>query len=544
MIHTVCTSMKTPGKRVFPRHFLSFRKTGSTSTVILSMKPVFCTISPDCAAIGHTPHFLPDFFDLAQRLFSSDEDMGHLTEKERIDWQCAAALRGMLQNFLLITGGPGTGKTTTVAKLLALYIYEYPHASVVAAAPTGKAVQRLGESLENSLASPHFHLDDPRIRRRLEDIPRATIHRLLGWQKGRTEFRHTGAHPLTYDLIIVDEASMVDVPLMAKLMAAVKDGAKLILMGDKDQLASVEVGSVFGDLCRSFARGGYLPREREVINRCILRPECHIPKTCEDDAAQPVLVELLRSRRFTADSAIGRLSAAAIGGRFQDVAALLKAGEVETGSVRVYEKPGVLHGETAERIGEYAAYIDEKDTRRALEKLDRFRILCAMRNGEYGVERMNVLVEQELTRRGCISPNGERLYHNKPLIIRQNNYDLGLFNGDTGVVRRSGGGLYFYYRTQDETETGVAKIPVEKLPRHEPLFAMTIHTSQGSEFDHVFLVLPPVTIPLLTRELFYTGITRAKKRVDICVPQDVLAYTLHRQVDRVSGVEERITPWE
>ncbi|MGM0462878.1 MAG: exodeoxyribonuclease V subunit alpha [Fibrobacterota bacterium] len=492
--------------------------------------------------------FSSDFFKLAHGLFHSREDVSTLTEDERIDWQCAAAIGGLLHNFLLITGGPGTGKTTTVGKLLALYFYENPSAEVVAAAPTGKAVQRLGQSLENSLSSPHFACEDEVIRHRLRDIPRATLHRLLGWQKNSTEFRHRAENPLTHDLIIVDEASMVDVPLMAKLMAAVKPGGTLILMGDRDQLASVEVGSIFGDLCRSFSGGGYTPQERELINACISRKECRIPSGFLSNNSHPaLLVELRRSRRFSSTSAIGRLSAAVINGRVSEFFSIIKnearRKEREVENISVYAGAGTLHTDFIRRIDTYAAYITEKDISSALKKLDRFRILCATRGGDHGVEKLNILVEQELSRRQLIYPGSAPLYHNKPLIIRENNYDLGLFNGDTGLVRESGAGLFFHYPAREKSDGETAKIPVEKLPRHEPLFAMTIHTSQGSEFDRVCIVLPDTKIPLLTRELLYTGITRAKQRVDIHGSREILSYTLRREVERVSGVEERIGSW-
>ena len=410
---------------------------------------------------------------------------------EAVAQQRQAARNAVSRGLAILSGGPGTGKTYALARIVAMLAELHQRnggaLAVRIAAPTGKASQRVVESLQGALAS----LRGAGIPEALLDaIPQeaSTIHRLLGTRYDSPYFRHDRGNPLAADLVVVDEASMVDLPLMAKLLDALKPECRLLLVGDGNQLASVEPGRVYGDICRAAAADGPLAG---------------------------CLTTLTESRRFPAESPIGRVSAAI----HADAASAWDVLLAEGGAGAALE----VHpsGEALAETGDFAdwveanlrSYLEATEPAAALTLAGRFRILCALRGGPYGVEAMNVRVERILARCG-LNPAG-RFYDHRLILVTVNTPALGLFNGDVGVVlaERDAAGartgkLLGWFTGRDGAPRSV---PVNLLPEHETAFAMTVHKSQGSEFPHLALVLPEEgESPVLTRELLYTGLTRVK----------------------------------
>lgn len=438
------------------------------------------------------------------------------------DWQLAAAVTGVLNNFTIITGGPGTGKTTTVAKILAILYRLHSQLAVALAAPTGKAAARMAESLRNT------------------GLPAATpgtIHRLLKPKKDTPYFHHNAGNPLPYDVVIVDECSMIDVALFAKLMDAIGPDTRLILLGDKDQLASVEAGSLFGDLCQAQGTLNLFTEERLVfINELITDPQRQIPATqVSKDGEHPLfqhLVELRRSHRFSDDKGIGKFSKAVIGNQVTGIHEFLTLHDEQVVIDQEYSK------ELFESfISGYESFLKEKDIRTALKKMNELRVLCAIREGDKGLYAINRAIEKYLHERKLLSAAKE-FYEHRPLILTRNYYEHNLFNGDTGIVREDDNGVLMAWF--EDSEGHLRAVLPGYLTDAETVFAMTIHKSQGSEFNEVLVVLPPATdVAILTRELLYTAVTRAKTKVYIQAPEAVLLATAARFVERASGIAAR-----
>ena len=402
------------------------------------------------------------------------------------------AVRNALQKRLsLLSGGPGTGKTFTLARVVALFdeIRRKPGKAPVVylVAPTGKAAVRMVESIKKAKQDL---LKDKMDETLVKVIPEeaSTIHRLLGATYQSPYFKHDRRNKLVADMVIMDEASMVDLPLMSKLLEALPDGCNLMLVGDIAQLASVEPGRVYGDLCNAAMPG-------RPLDGC--------------------LTQLTTSRRFTGDSAIGRISQ--LINRVCDAEAwktLLAANgrdelQLQEGADLANEE-GAFSKLVIEHLDEF---LKAKNPVAALAAADKFRVLCALRKGPYGVNRMNRRIEKILSRKG-LKPSG-RFYDHQLVMIKVNTPALNLFNGDIGVVMaEKGKGREKEYQAwfpDANKEQGVKPIPVNLLPVHETAFAMTVHKSQGSEFPYVVLILPDdAQCPVLTRELLYTGMTRVK----------------------------------
>lgn len=454
------------------------------------------------------------------------------------DWQLAAAITAVLGNFTIITGGPGTGKTTTVAKILALLFNMEPSMKVALAAPTGKAGARMAESLVNA------PLDmDEATSARFQALKPATIHRMLGWQKGSPYFRHNAAHPLPYDLVVVDESSMIDVALFAKLLDALKPGSRVILLGDKDQLASVEAGSLFGDLCKAAMPLNTLDNARRtLINTFITGKERQIPESVVSDRGglSQHLVELRYSHRFKGEEGIGRLSRAVINNDIPALHAFLTSGPQE--QVVIDQLYSATIFETF--IDGYKDYINTPDIYEAIQKFNNLRILCALRQGDQGIHNMNALTEAYLIRTGYLKRDSE-FYNNRPVMVMQNDYTLGLYNGDIGILRKDAQGTMkaWFIDTAEGGESKLKSVLPGFISGMETVFAMTIHKSQGSEFGSVMVVLPAKTdVQMVTRELLYTGITRARHKVIIQSTSETLLAAADKIVERGSGVVSRMNP--
>jgi exodeoxyribonuclease V alpha subunit len=471
--------------------------------------------------------------ELIQSL-AADYALKGLKEEECVDWQLVAALNALTDDFSIITGGPGTGKTTTLAKLLRILYACQPGAQVALAAPTGKAAMRMLESLKSSASQ---YPDE--VRQRIEALKPSTLHRLLGWQKGSVNFKYNARRPLEFDFVVIDEASMVDLPMFAKLLDACGERTRLVLLGDKDQLASVEAGSLLGDLCLASDEGllnGFEPAVADWFNGFIADPARRITAAHHRAKTGPLsgrIVELRLSHRFLAQGDIGRISRAIIAGDVAAVNAMVDAAD----SLEVKFDAGGDDAQLEDFILGYTDYIREGDPGRAMEKLNQLRVLVAVREGPRGLYAVNRRIEQLLQARGLLM-TGTEFYHNRPVIVTRNNYELDLFNGDVGITRKVGDRFRVWFEGQDGQ---MRDVPAASLSHCETVFAMTIHKSQGSEFDRVLVLLPEGTdTMILTRELLYTGVTRAKKQVLLQASTDTLLHTTEQRVRRVSGVQHRL----
>jgi exodeoxyribonuclease V alpha subunit len=428
------------------------------------------------------------------------------------DWQRVAASTAVTKKLCVISGGPGTGKTRTVVGLLALLLEQAGKEPlrIALAAPTGKAAARLQESLRKWKTSLPC---TESIKARLPDES-FTLHRLLGGLPDSTQFRHNAENPLPFDVVVVDEASMVDLALMAKLFAATPPAARLVLLGDKDQLASVEAGAVLGDICNHRLEATPGP-----LAGCI--------------------IELARNYRFDADSGILALSQAINDGDDGRALGLLTARPGSGTAGAELPPSGSLKQRLRGRAMEYFGPVAQtRDPLTALQALNRFRILCAVRQGPFGVETLNRTVEEVLAEAGLVRAH-ERWYAGRPVLVTRNDYTLKLFNGDVGVILPDpiSGELRAWFLDADNS---LRSVPPVRLPEHETVFAMTVHKSQGSEFEEVLFVLPDRETPLLTRELLYTGVTRASRRVELWFNEPALRAAIARRVERASGLREAL----
>lgn len=464
------------------------------------------------------------------------------------DWQklaCAVALRG---SVAIITGGPGTGKTYTVARLLALLFAVAPDAAqqrIALAAPTGKAAARLKQSIDKALTELAERVGDALPLRELTSRMGAarTLHSLLGARPDTRSFAHHAGNPLDVDVLIVDEASMVHLEMMACLLDALPLGATLILLGDKDQLASVEAGAVLGDLCHDAQAGGY---SRETAAYVLEASGEELPPDFLGKAgplAQQTVM-LRHSRRF--GGPIGQLALAVNAGDSDAAEAVLRGGG--EGALRWIEGAHQHQAVSLALVG-YQPYLellregpgsDHEDWVRAvLRRFEAFRILCAVREGEWGVSSLNTAIEASLQTAGLLRRAGE-WYVGRPVMVTRNDYGTRVFNGDIGLTLGDParpGSLRVYFLEGDDVRSVLAT----RLRSVETAYAMTVHKSQGSEFRHTVLVLPEDRHGILTRELVYTGITRASAEFTLLSPNaTVLAEAVARRTHRASGLRNLI----
>ena len=443
------------------------------------------------------------------RLFAGDAD-----DRQRLAGQTAA-----LRRLTVVAGGPGTGKTTTVARILALLAEQAaaagaPPPLVALAAPTGKAAARLEEAVHAEARA--LDVAEP-VRAGLLELGGSTLHRLLGWRPGtHSRFRHDRANHLPHDVVVVDETSMVALSLMGRLVEAVRPGARLILVGDPGQLTSIEAGAVLGDIVGPAAAGAGPP----------------------SGPLAGAIVVLDRSHRF--GPAIAALADAVRGGDADATVAALRdrPGEVQWIAVDAAEDPGALAAVrdgavTAGRAAWRAAAAG--DAAAAIEAIGSFRLLCAHRRGAHGAHTWRAHVEAWLAAAIDGFAAQDEWYVGRPLLVTENDYGLRLYNGDTGVVVVGPDG-----RPGAAFERHAQLIGPARLEAVETVYAMTIHKAQGSQFHTAAVVLPPASSPILTRELLYTAVTRARTRLVVAGSEEAIRAAVARPAARASGLRERL----
>lgn len=437
-----------------------------------------------------------------------------------------AACRLAAQRALsVITGGPGTGKTTTVVRVLAILqsLAEragLPPLRIALAAPTGKAAARLSESIASQVAQ--LPLSESVIKHIPTEV--STVHRLLGVmsQDNGQRYRHHATNPLALDVLVVDEASMLDLSLMAALMEALPAQARIILLGDKDQLASVEAGAVLADLCCAADHANV--SDVTATNNTTAEPSpAHV-------------AQLKQSFRFDAQRGIGKLAhavrtgAATIAPNNDDYAPEVRRIDTLNTLFAGYDDywSSVQTGESAEII---------------LKKFDSFRLLCALRDGSHGVIAVNQACERYLRKAEKIAPfdKPSSWYVGRPVMITRNDYGLRLMNGDIGICLQSPETDELRVAFWDGSEQKIRWLLPSRLPSSETVFAMTVHKSQGSEFTKVAVVLPTTFSPVLSRELIYTALTRARNVVELCIPNpQVWRLAVAAKAQRFSGLQQRL----
>jgi len=451
------------------------------------------------------------------------------------DWQRVAAVLAARQQLCVITGGPGTGKTRTVARLLAVLQAQQSQVQRIALlAPTGKAAARLLESLRAEVSQ----LQQQGLNIELPDSA-STLHRALGYIPGRTEFRHNADFPLPFDIVLVDEASMVDLSLMHALVSALSMDSRLILLGDRDQLASVEAGNVLGDIV-----GDASPARYSTAQRNLLLETCNgfdsiqsDTKAAEIGRMADVVVELQHSYRFDAQSGIGHFARAVNAGDAASAIAIAADAELPDLQFVNPEEISLQDHLTQDAVAAAINVIETDAIDNALKASLGYRVLCALHAGPRGVEQINRFIESRLIRLAHIQPN-QLWYRGRPILITRNDPGTSLYNGDTGLIWPDANGHMMAWFA--DSDAGARAIAPGRLPAHQTCYAMTVHKTQGSEFTNTLLVLPEPPHSLLSRDLLYTGITRARKAAQVYASNAAVQFACETKRVRASGLRDRL----
>lgn len=440
------------------------------------------------------------------------------------DWQRVAAAMSLRTPLSVICGGPGTGKTYTALRLLALLVrLSDKPLRMALAAPTGKAAQRLSESVQAGLGALALTTEE----REALPTEAMTLHRLLGFRSQSVAPLRDASNPLDLDVLVVDECSMVDLPLMAKLLRALKPECRLILLGDPDQLPAVENGAVLATLAAGNGNHAYSPHARRwLTDACVATLSSGVEKETMGDC----VVRLERARRFAGESGIARLVAAIRSGNEDAVFEAMSCSD----DVNWCEQSMSFDSAELRRAARenWAGLAKADSVQAALAELPRYRVLCALRDGPRGVTGLNQAIGAVLHGSSSASLHGV----GRPILITSNEHSLGLYNGDVGILRaeQPNGPLRAWFMRRDGEPRPV--LPTQ-LPAHESAYAMTVHKAQGSEFDTVELVLPDQPHPLVTREWLYTAVSRARQRLLIHASRDVIRAALPLRTRRINGLD-------
>jgi len=447
----------------------------------------------------------------------------YFQNNEEIDYQQFALSTTLKNQFTVITGSPGTGKTSVVATILAAHYQKDIGLKVGVCAPTGKAAARLKESIIEEIKNLNI---DKIIKEKIKNTATSTIHRLLKVKYNTPHFSYNKEMKLNIDLLILDEASMVSQPLMCKLFYALSDSVKVVLLGDKDQLASVEEGSVFGDICDCKS----LP-----INSFLNNSDFNTIST---------IIELKKSHRFDDTKGIGLIKNAINNGNFEKV---MEISKIENNEIKLQNLPNriffknqiieylnnikiIING----KMCNFQDYLKMNNIEEKFQFINKFRILSAKRNGIYGINNINsIIIEHYFDK-------SQRYSNGISIMITQNDHRQQLYNGDVGIVQKENEITKIYFPDTKNSRKYRSFSP-NHLPQHEYVFAMTIHKSQGSGFQKILLILPEKDSPLLTRELLYTGVTRAEKYCEIWGNEEILKQTIQRKIKRDSGLMDRLS---
>jgi len=498
----------------------------------------------------------------AQSLLS---DLFDNADTQILDWQKIAVCLAASQTLSFITGGPGTGKTTTVTKLLALLqglaAEKGEVLNIQLVAPTGKAAARLTESISSA---------KQKLPKALQtNLPEQcqTIHRLLGAKPQSPYFKADASHPLHLDVLVLDEASMVDLPLMAKLFAALPKHAQVVLLGDQDQLASVETGSVLSDICAAsqfqsknmdnslmaYSDTMQLHLTKLISEPAVTSQDMGTTEATDQSVIRDNVVRLVKSHRFNEQSGIGQLAKHVKAGQVSQSFRLLN--DHQFTDINWYQpsqtSPQAVANEILKTLiikllpiyQQYSQAIQQGDIRLGFKYLQQQQVLCAQKSGYWGVTQLNALIENELHKQGLID-NSKDFYIGRPVMLSKNDHQLKLFNGDLGIVMPDPNNALLTKVWFVNPEGELRGLLPSRLPSLETLFAMTIHKSQGSEFESVYLCLPPITSNNqgrgLNRELIYTGLTRSKKYCMLFAEPKALSLSLGQQCIRGSGLAGRL----
>ncbi|MFA7684005.1 MAG: exodeoxyribonuclease V subunit alpha [Syntrophales bacterium] len=474
--------------------------------------------------------------DLINRIFPEPFDQEGYPQRQVI-----AALIILIHDFCLISGSPGTGKTTAVARILAfiLEICGTTGSKAVLAAPTAKAAIRLQDAIVRAKAIL------PCSNNIKNQIPEdaSTIHRLLGSNAAGTRFAFSAGNPLPYDIVIVDEASMIDLPMMSHLLEAISPSARLILLGDPHQLSSVEAGAVLDDICQTENPDRFSENFIDVVQK--YAGGRALPAVSHHASPLPdCMVELKTNYRMDDAGALGQLKRSVISGKAESFFDLL-ASETDAIQWLQLREPDELRQVVNQRIGkyldQYVKMVNEgADASDIFSFFETFRVLCAVHGGLFGTTHLNHLMEMYVKNVSGQYRTGRKNYPGKAVMITRNDYGRQLFNGDLGIMLSHQGDENQFSVFFLESGGRIRRVSPFTLPEHETAFAMTVHKSQGSEYDDVFLFLPDSDLPVLSRELLYTGITRTKRFLTICARKEVLSATLSRKLNRYSGLAEKM----
>jgi len=461
------------------------------------------------------------------------------------NWQKVAAVMAAMKRFCVITGGPGTGKTFTMAKILALLLELTPGKMlhILLAAPTGKAAARIGESIK--AAKKTLNCSEQVIAAIPSEA--TTLHRMLKTIPGSPYFYYNAENQLHADVVVVDEVSMADLALTAKLFEAVKNDARIILIGDRDQLASVETGFVLADICDQenvqVFSAAFCQRFKDIT-----RQDMDVSQKSLKDrpGLYDHMVALKKSYRFADTGGIGQCSRAVNQGKNDEALYFIKNSPDQISWKKLSRPDDISRFLPETVIKGYSEYLNTSDPLTALALFNRFKILCAVKFGPLGVNEINRLTEETLIKNSLIErPHSPTFpwYRGRPVLITRNDYSLDLFNGDIGITlpapELKSTDLYVYFAG---VSGQVRRFHPHRLPEHETAYAMTVHKSQGSEFETILFIFPNQDYPVLTRELLYTGVTRARRCIMIWGTEKIIERAITRRIERTSGLKEAL--WE